>query len=313
MATKGIRGKFPRIFIPMVNTNAKVRTMLWIILFANLLVAFIKMGLGWFAQSNAVLADGFHSLSDGSSNVIGLIALFLANQPEDDDHPYGHAKFETLGSLVIVALLTFLSFEITRQAIGRFFTPLEPSFDALSFGLMVFTLMINLFVTITEARAGRKLQSQLLISDAMHTRSDIFVTVGVISSMVLIRLGLPLWIDSITSLVVAGFILKAALEIFNEASPILLDAKQISLDEMNTILKDYSEIKNIHHLRSRGTLNSMIVDMHVKADKDLSLEQSHALSHRIEASVQEAYPMKKVQVICHMEPYPSTPIRKNPL
>lgn len=295
----------------MVNSQKKVQNILWIILVANLLVAFIKMGLGYFAQSSAVLADGFHSLSDGSSNVIGLIALFLANQPEDDDHPYGHAKFETLGSLIIVALLAFLSFEITRQAITRFFAPIEPSFDALSFGLMLFTLGINLIVTITEAQAGRKLQSSLLISDAMHTQSDIFVTLGVISSMILIRLGLPLWIDSVASLVVAGFILKAAFQIFNEASPILLDAKQISMEEVTTILKEFQEIKNIHHLRSRGTLNSMIIDMHVKADKDLSLEQSHALSHRIEETIQEAYPDKKVQVICHMEPYPSTPIRKS--
>lgn len=290
-----------------MNPSLKsIRSILLWILLANLLVAVAKIIMGSISQSTSILADGFHSLTDGSGNVIGLIGIALASQPEDDDHPYGHAKIEMLGSLIIVALLGFLGYEILIQALSRFQTPVTPQLEPLSFIVMMVTLIINIGVTLYEHQAGRRLNSTLLISDALHTRSDVFVTLGVLVSITLIKLGFPIWIDPLVSLGVVIFIFRAAYEIFKEVSPVLLDAKALDEQEIRLYLKGIPQIKELHHIRSRGTHQSIIIDMHVLAEDDMPLLEAHQLSHLIEATLQKAYEPKKVQVICHLEPVSAT-------
>jgi len=290
-----------------MNTSLKqIRSILIWILFANLLVAFAKIIMGSISQSTSILADGFHSLTDGSGNVIGLIGIALASRPEDEDHPYGHAKIEMLGSLIIVALLGFLGYEILMQAFSRFQTPVTPSLEPLSFVVMVVTLAINIAVTYYEHKAGKRLNSAMLISDAYHTRSDVFVTIGVLLSLFLIKMGFPIWIDPLVSIGVVFFIFKAAYEIFKEVSPVLLDAKALDEQEIRGFLKDIPQIKEMHHIRSRGTLQSIVIDMHVLADDQMPLLETHQLSHLIESTLQKAYSDKIVQVICHFEPVSDT-------
>ena len=279
-----------------------IKRVLWIILFANLAVAITKIFLGLSISATSVLADGFHSLTDGSSNIIGLIGINFAMKPVDEDHPYGHSKYEMLGSLVIVAMLGFLSFQILLEVYQKFLNPVAPTVDPLSLAIMVGTLIINLFVTVYEKNIGTKLNSTILVSDAMHTRSDVLVTIGVITSMTLIYFGFPIWIDAAVSLVVVFFILKAAFEIFKDSSDILLDAKVVDEQEILLILNSLPEIKGIHHIRSRGTLQNLFIDMHVLTDDYLTVKEAHALSHVIEASIQQHFSGSLVQVISHIEP-----------
>lgn len=280
-----------------------IKRVLWIILFANLAVAITKIILGISINATSVLADGFHSLTDGSSNIIGLIGINFAMKPVDEDHPYGHSKYEMLGSLVIVAMLGFLSFQILLEIYQKLLNPITPTVEPLSLVIMIGTLVINLFVTVYEKNVGTKLNSTILVSDAMHTRSDVFVTIGVITSMTLIYFGFPIWIDAIVSLIVVFFILKAAYEIFKNSSNILLDAKVVDENEIKLILKSLPEIKGIHHIRSRGTLQNLFIDMHVLTDDFLSVKEAHALSHVIETSIQQHFSSSMVQVITHIEPY----------
>lgn len=280
----------------------EVKKVLWIILFANIAVAVMKIILGIVIQSGAVLADGFHSLTDGSSNVVGLVGMTMASQPVDKEHPYGHAKFETMSSLVIVGALAMLAFEVTTSAISRFSNPVVPQIDTWTFVVMLATLVINLVVTTMEARAGKRLQSSILIADAKHTLSDVFVTIGVILSLGLLKLGFPVWIDPLVSLGVAVMIIKAAIEIFMEASKVLLDAQTVEASVIEKHLKDIPEVKAIHNVRSRGTATQQFLDLHVLADPDMTLTQAHDLAHRIEAAIQAGMPETKVQVITHLEP-----------
>lgn len=280
----------------------EVKKVLWIILFANVAVAVMKIVLGIVIQSGAVLADGFHSLTDGSSNVVGLVGMTMASQPVDKEHPYGHAKFETMSSLVIVGALAMLAFEVTTSAISRFSNPVVPQIDTWTFVVMLATLTINLVVTTLEGRSGKRLQSSILIADAKHTMSDVFVTIGVILSLGLLKLGFPVWIDPLVSLGVAVMIIKAAIEIFMEASKVLLDAQTVEASVIEKHLKDIPEVKAIHNVRSRGTATQQFLDLHVLADPDMTLTQAHDLAHRIEAAIQAGMPETKVQVITHLEP-----------
>ena len=280
----------------------EIKKVLWIILFANIAVAVMKIVLGIVIKSGAVLADGFHSLTDGSSNVVGLVGMTMASQPVDKEHPYGHAKFETMSSLVIVGALAMLAFEVTTSAISRFSNPVVPQIEPWTFVVMLATLAINLVVTSLEGRAGKRLQSSILTADAKHTMSDVFVTIGVILSLGLLELGFPVWIDPVVSLGVAVMIIKAAVEIFMEASKVLLDAQTVDASVIEKHLKDIPEVKAIHNVRSRGTATQQFLDLHVLADPDMTLTQAHELAHRIEAAIQAGMPETKVQVITHLEP-----------
>jgi len=287
----------------MNKIYAQIKKVLWWILLANLAVAIAKILVGMSINSTSVLADGFHSVTDGSGNIVGLIGIAFASKPVDQDHPYGHAKYEMLGSLIIAAVLVFLSFEIVLEAYSKFMNPVTPNISALSLIVMVSTLAINLFVTIIEHKEGVRLGSTILTSDAMHTRSDVFVTIGVIISLVMVKLGLPIWIDPLVSLVVVAFILKAAYGIFSDSSKILLDSKVIEEEEILRILKPLPQIKGVHDIRSRGTKQYVFIDMHILMDDRMPLNESHELAHQIEQLIQDNYSDLMVQVITHMEPY----------
>jgi cation diffusion facilitator family transporter len=287
----------------MIKDNFKqIKMVLLIILFANIGVAIAKIILGAIIKSTSMTADGFHSLTDGSSNIVGLIGIWIASKPCDKDHPYGHRKFETLAGLFIVAMLLYLGLKIIVTSISKFLTPVTPHITLESLIVMLITLAINMFVSKYEYKKGTELNSTILISDSMHTKSDIYVTIGVIITMIVIRLGVPPIIDPIASIVVAGFILHAAYEIFIVTSRVLVDSSIIDVQSVESIVMQYAEVKGVHKIRSRGTVEDMHIDMHVLADSSLTLEASHQFVHEIEKAIRKKL-NNNAEVIIHLEPY----------
>jgi cation diffusion facilitator family transporter len=280
----------------------KVRRVLWIILFANMAVAALKIVIGTMIISAGMSADGFHSLTDGTSNIVGLIGIWFASKPVDDEHPYGHRKFETLAALFIAAMLFFIAGKIIVEAIERFIHPVKPDITMQSLIVLLATLFINIFVCAFELKKGKKLNSLILVSDSMHTRSDIFVSIGVLVSLICVRLGLPPVIDSITSLIISFFIIYAAYEIFRDNSGVLVDKAVVDTGEIRKITLGFEQVKDIHNIRSRGSEGDLYIDMHIMTEPGLSIEESHSLIHRIEERIQEEV-SKDVQLIAHLEPF----------
>lgn len=280
----------------------KVKFVLWIILFANLGVAITKMVVGYLINSASLSTDGIHSLSDGLSNVVGLIGITIASIPVDKEHPYGHKKSEIIASLFIGGMLLFLGLKTLITGFGRFVNPGEISITLISLISLILTIGINIFVTIYERRKGEEYNSFILISDSIHTKSDIFISVGVLISLIGIRMGLPQIIDPIISIIISLFILRASYEIFKESIGILLDKAMIGEERIIEILNTFSEIKNIHNIRSRGVENDIYVDMHIMIDANTSIEDAHKLSHNIEREIKNNI-NPNCQVIIHIEPY----------
>lgn len=280
----------------------KVKKVLWVILFANFGVAGLKLIVGTLIKSASMTADGFHSLSDGSSNIVGLIGIRLASKPVDEDHPYGHKKFETLTGLFISGMLFFIGGKIIVDATDRFMNPILPQITIESLVALLVTLGINIFVCVYEYNKGQKLGSQILISDSMHTRSDIYVSVGVLVTLIGIKLGLPPIIDPIASLIVSGFIIFAAYEIFKDNSSVLVDKVAVDTEKIKNIALSFEQVKDTHNIRSRGSKNDLHIDMHIMTEPDMSVEESHKLIHNIEEKVREEI-NNNVQVIAHIEPY----------
>lgn len=283
-------------------TYQKVKQILLIILVANLAVALMKIVLGYLIKSASMTADGFHSLSDGSSNIVGIIGIKLAAKPKDSDHPYGHHKFETLTGLVISAMLFIVAGSVIQEAIRRFQHPVSPNITLASLIVLLVTLIINIFVTVIESRKGRQLNSPILLSDAMHTRSDIYVSIGVLTTLLGVKFGLPPIIDPIASLIVAGFIIHAGYEIFKENSDILLDKAMADADEIRAAVSEIEEVVDAHNIRSRGTQNNISIDLDVHVDAQMSVSASHDLAKRIEQVIQDKI-HPNAQVTVHFDPF----------
>jgi len=271
-------------------------------MFANIAVAVAKIIMGNLTKSSSMTADGFHSITDGSSNIIGLIGIGIAAKPIDDDHPYGHRKFETLTGLFIVGMLVFIGFKIITDAITKCMNPIIPEITIESLIVMMITLYINIFVAKYENKMGIVLNSTILISDSMHTRSDIYVTIGVLTALIAIKLGAPPIVDGLASFIVAIFILRAAYEIFKVASNILVDSTAVDARKIEEIAMAQKSVKGVHKIRSRGTIDDMHIDMHILADSQLSLEETHRLAHEIQDNLRKEL-NNNVDVIVHLEPY----------
>lgn len=287
----------------MVKNNYKqVKWVLWVILIANMAVAVLKMTIGTMINSASMTADGFHSLTDGTSNIVGLIGISIASKPIDEDHPYGHTKYETITGLFICGMLFFIGAKIIYSSFLRFLHPSTPQVNTESLIVMVVTLIVNFFVCTYEFRKGKSLDSLILISDSAHTRSDIYVSIGVLAALIGIKIGLPPIIDPIASIIVAFFILHAALEIFQETNGILVDKVAIDEELIKQKAMRFDHVCNVHKIRSRGSLANLYIDMHVMVDPEMSVAESHHLIHEIEIRIREEV-NETAQVIVHIEPY----------
>ncbi|HAT4579968.1 TPA: cation transporter, partial [Clostridioides difficile] len=285
-----------------MDNYKKVKQVLWIILFANFAVALLKIIIGNQIKSYSMTADGFHSLSDGASNIVGLIGIFFASKPKDKNHPYGHKKFEIITSLFISGMLFVIAIKIILSAVLRIANPVVPAITIESLIALIITLFINIFVCMYEYRIGTKLNSYVLISDSLHTRSDIFVSLGVLVTLVGVKLGFPVIIESIVPIIISAFIIYSAYGIFRPSIGILVDRVAVDEDYIKEIVFEFNEVRDVHNIRSRGSKSSIYIDMHVMVDPFISVEQSHDLTHKIEKQIQEEI-NENAQVIVHIEPF----------
>ena len=289
----------------------KVKTVLTIILIANLAVAAVKIIAGQLIQSASLTADGFHSLTDGISNVVGLIGIWFAAQPVDENHPYGHRKYEFLTGLFIGFMLLLIAGLVLYDASQKFLQPVVPEISVASLVALIATLGINIFVSLYEYRQGKKLGSAILIADSLHTRSDVYVSISVLFTLIGIKFGLPPIIDPIASLLVAAFIVHAAFGIIRSTSDVLVDKAVADSDMIREITLAFPEVRGVHDIRSRGSEQELYIDMHVLIDPEMGIAESHRLSHAVEQKIRQALQVT-ARVMIHMEPYRDKAPEHNP-
>jgi cation diffusion facilitator family transporter len=279
----------------------KVSKVLWIVLGLNWAVAVAKIIYGLMTRSSAMTADGFHSLADGVSNIIALVGIWVSSHPKDEDHPYGHKKYETLFALGIAAMLIFVAFHLAKDGLMHIANPEVPIVSAVSFYVMLITMAVNITVMLYEQNRGKKLGSDLLIADSMHTRADILTSFSVIAALIGVKAGFPV-LDPIATLFVSGFIAYSAVGIIREESDILCDAAAISdVKKIEDVVLKIDGVRSCHKIRSRGRFDDVHLDLHVQVDPNMSMHDSHELSHKIQAQIIKELP-QVVDVLVHMEP-----------
>jgi cation diffusion facilitator family transporter len=272
------------------------------VLVFNLAVAAAKLILGYATGAVSVVSDGYHSIADSGSNVMGLIGLQYSRKPPDLDHPYGHRKFETLAAGGIFVFLLVAVVEIGRTALKRLASPAPPQVTWISFAVMFVTLGVNLAVVRYEASAGRRLNSELLLADAVHTRSDVFATVGVLFSLLVVWLGHPL-LDPVAGVAIAVLIAHTSYEIARDMTGILADRVVIDEEQIRQAVMGVPEVLGCHHIRTRGALDHVFLDLHVWLPADARLREAHRVSHVVKDRLMERFP-QIADAIIHIEPPP---------
>ncbi len=279
---------------------AEVRLVLTSILIANLVVVATKVVIGLATSSLAVFGDAMHSSIDSINNVFGLVVISVAAREPDEDHPYGHQKFETLGALAIVAFLSITGFELVKGAIHRLIEGAPVlEITGLQIGLLLSTLVVNVVVATYEARKGRQLNSEILLADATHTRADIFVTIGVLGGVLLAAMGLG-WADPIVAIGVAGVIVYSAYGILARSIPVLVDKHILPADTIQCAAEEVKGVRSAYAIRSRGSAHHSFAELTIALDKHTSVELAHQVADEVEIKLSSKFGLHEIMV--HIEP-----------
>lgn len=281
---------------------AAVTRVLLRVLLLNLAVAAAKLIFGYATGAVSIVSDGFHSLTDAASNLMGLAGMRASRKPPDEDHPYGHRKFETLAAAGIFVFLLMVVIEVVETAVGRLRSGDTPEVTIFSFVVMLATLVVNLAVVRYESGEGRRLGSELLLSDAAHTRSDVLTSCAVIASLVGVWAGVPA-LDAIGALVVAVFIARTGYAIGLETSGILADAVVLNEEAIHETVMGIPHVVGCHRIRTRGSLDHTFLDLHVWFPANMPLHEAHRLSHVVKDRLMQAFP-QIADAIIHIEPPP---------
>ena len=272
------------------------------VLFLNLAVAAAKIGYGYLSGAVSILSDGFHSLADSLSNIAALVGVYIARKPPDADHPYGHRKFETLAAGLIAGFLMLVVVQIGQAVLERLRTGTVPEITPAAFVVMFGTLVVNLLVTRYERRKGEVLGSEVLLADAMHTRSDVYSSLTVIAALAGAALGYPI-LDPLAALVVIVFIAHAGWEIAVATSSILSDRVVIDANDLRRVVLSVPDVLGCHQIRTRGTSDHVFLDLHVWMRPEMRLDDAHTTSHVVKDLLMARYP-QIADAIIHLEPPP---------
>lgn len=280
-----------------------VRRVLLITLVLNLAVVIGKFIAGFLAGSLSVISDAVHSSVDSLNNIVGLVIMKYATAEPDDEHPYGHGKFETLAAFAIAGFLFVTCYQIAISAITRILNPAEhpPAISNLTIAVMVITIIINIFVTVYEQREGKRLKSEFLMADAVHTRSDVLVSCSVLAGLGLVKLGY-VWLDPIIALGIAVVIAWNGYKIFAATVPVLVDAAPVPADRIAELVASVPGVHSAHDIRSRIQGGTMYVEMHLHMLPNIERDhiKAHDLTEEIERRLEEQF--GKVIATIHVEP-----------
>ena len=277
-----------------------VRRILMIIFVLNILTALAKGIYGLYTDSLSMSADGLHSFFDSTANIIGLVGISLAARPPDRDHPYGHAKYESFAAMGIAILLFAGCLQLIVSAAGRLQSGGSPNVTGLSFAVMALTLIINVGVSSYEYVLGRRLKSSILVADSLHTRSDVFASLGVILGLFAVRMGYPL-ADPLIALFICVLIIHTGLEIIRESSTALLDRAAIDEKVIVDLARSVEGVCSCHAVRNRGMAEEIYVDLHIEVDASLSMELAHEVGVDVERAIKGRIPEVR-DVVVHLEP-----------
>jgi len=282
------------------DNRGAVRKVLIITLVLNLLVMGLKAVVGYWTGSLSLLADALHSVTDSANNVLGLVASKFSSPHPDREHPYGHQKFEAVGALGIAAFLGIACFEILQGAVERIIKGGEPvRISPPELWLLLIVLGVNIFVAFYERRVGQRVGSAILIADATHTMSDVWVTISVIFGLIGVWLGFQ-WLDIVLAFPVAVLVFWSGWSVLKANLPWLVDQMAIAPEAIHAIATSVPGVLNCHDIASRGLLGRQVfIEMHLIVDAP-DVNTAHRITENVERRLEERF--HPARILIHVEP-----------
>jgi cation diffusion facilitator family transporter len=294
----------------MSDRTSSANRVTWIGFFVNLLLTALKLAAGIVGHSGAMIADAVHSLSDFATDIVVLASFRMVDKPADKHHDYGHGKYETLatafigGALLLVGAGIFWSgaMKIWGSIKGE---PMEGP-GSIALAAAIVSIAVKECLYRYTAKVGKRINSQAVIANAWHHRSDAFSSVGTMLGIGgAIVLGEKwLILDPLAAIIVSVFIVKVALEISSGSVKELIEE---SLDEtveaeIIEIASSISGVANPHNLRTRRIGKDIAVDLHVRVAGDMHVVEAHAMASMIEERIRERFG-RSAFISIHVEPF----------
>ena len=278
----------------------------------NLLLLIFKFVAGIMGRSAAMGADAVHSLSDFVTDIIVIVFVKISGKPEDDNHRYGHGKYETLATAMIGVALFVVGIGLLVNGATKIYEVINgailPAPSMIALIAAVVSIVAKELIYRYTVRAGKKLNSQAVIANAWHHRSDAFSSIGtVIGIGGAIFLG-ERWriLDPIAAMAISGFILKVAIDLIKPCLDELLE-RSLPADterKIMDIIESFPEISSPHHLRTRRIGSHIAIEVHVRLDGKMSLEEAHTVVTMVERRLKDEFG-PDTHIGIHMEPVKS--------
>ena len=283
-----------------IDNRRIVKKVLTITLLFNLSVMGLKFFVGLSTGSLTLIADALHSVTDSANNILGLVANRFSSPLPDREYPYGHQKFEALGALGIAAFLGIACFEIIQSVVDRIIQGIVVvKVSQFELWILLIVLGINISVAFIERAVGKRFMSAILIADAKHTMSDVWITITVIGGLIGVWFGYQ-WLDIILALPVAMLVFSSAWSIIKDNLPWLVDKIAIAPEVIHQIALSVPGVVNCHDIASRGVVGRQVfIEMHLIVDP-LNVEQAHLITEEVEHRIQEKF--HPVRIVIHVEP-----------
>jgi cation diffusion facilitator family transporter len=268
----------------------------------NCVLACLQITFGLLGKSQALLADGFHTLSDLSSDFIVLYASRRASKAADEDHPYGHGRIETLASMLLGAILAMVGVSIGIRGVESIFNPASTNPEAITIVFACLAIVAKESLYHYTLRAARATHSSLLESNAWHHRSDALSSIVVVIGITAQLFGVA-HMDAVAAIVVAGMISWMGFQLGRKALYELIDTSLDTdlVEEVRQAMLADASVVGIHNLRTRSMGGLGYIDAHLEVDSNLTVSEAHYIAHKIEHQVKQQLP-KIIDVQIHIDP-----------
>lgn len=275
----------------MTEADLLKRNTAWLSIMSNTLLVVLKLVVGLYVGAVSLVSEALHSGVDLVAAFIAFWAVRKAITPPDEEHDYGHGKFENLSSAVEALLIVATAIFIIYEAVHKFDTPLDPEFLQYGIYIMFISIVVNILVSRRLLIVAKKTDSQALAADGLHLQADVWTSVGVLLGLVGIKVFGWLWLDPVIAIVVALIIFKAGYKMVIDSAKELTDSSLSPEDEaiIGKIILEHEGLKGYHNLRTRKSGSYKLLDVHVTFNKDMHLEQVHNICDDIEHKIRNKF------------------------
>ena len=271
----------------------------------NIVLSIIKLLSGIFAHSNAMISDAIHSATDVFSTVVVIIGIKLASKKPDKEHPYGHERLECVAAIVLAIVLLITGLGIGKTAYNNIiqgnYSDLQVP-GVLALGAAIISIICKELMYWYTRFYAKKLDSSALMADAWHHRSDAFSSIGALVGIIGARIGFTI-MDSIASLIIFLFIIKAAYDIFKDAIDKMVDhsCDKETEKEIYYFIKSNNNVIDIDLLKTRVFGNKIYVDVEIQIDSSYTLKKAHDIAEEIHNDVERKF-IKVKHIMIHINP-----------